>query len=148
MRWSVISQHLSGRTDNEIKNYWHSYLKKQVAKSDNLEAQNTNTGNTELLSSSYVNSVTRNLSFDSSDSGNCPYSGTNQQVPRAQINKLPKILFADWLSLEEFHGYQGLACKDGFSNVENYRNTPVHRLLSNEASTESRLLELKRVNKK
>ncbi|XP_057774378.1 transcription factor LAF1 [Salvia miltiorrhiza] len=31
-KWSQIAQHLAGRSDNEIKNYWHSYLKKRVAK--------------------------------------------------------------------------------------------------------------------
>ncbi|XP_045831979.1 transcription factor MYB13-like [Trifolium pratense] len=27
-RWSLIAEKLPGRTDHEIKNYWHSYLKK------------------------------------------------------------------------------------------------------------------------
>ncbi|OIW08403.1 hypothetical protein TanjilG_03079 [Lupinus angustifolius] len=27
-RWSIIATHLLGRTDNEIKNYWHTSLKK------------------------------------------------------------------------------------------------------------------------
>ncbi|KAK4568177.1 hypothetical protein RGQ29_003810 [Quercus rubra] len=31
-RWSIISRHLPGRTDNEIKNIWNSRLKKRLAK--------------------------------------------------------------------------------------------------------------------
>ncbi|XP_066381505.1 transcription factor Y1-like [Miscanthus floridulus] len=29
-RWSLISSHLPGRTDNEIKNYWNSHLSRQI----------------------------------------------------------------------------------------------------------------------
>lgn len=29
-RWSAIASKLPGRTDNEIKNIWHTYLKKRV----------------------------------------------------------------------------------------------------------------------
>ncbi|XP_062210984.1 transcription factor Y1-like [Phragmites australis] len=29
-RWSLIASHLTGRTDNEIKNYWNSHLSRQI----------------------------------------------------------------------------------------------------------------------
>ncbi|KAG9129510.1 hypothetical protein Leryth_013098 [Lithospermum erythrorhizon] len=31
-RWSVIAAHLPNRTDNEIKNYWNTYIKKKLTK--------------------------------------------------------------------------------------------------------------------
>lgn len=32
LRWSTIATHLPKRTDNEIKNYWNTHLKKRLAK--------------------------------------------------------------------------------------------------------------------
>ncbi|XP_045807385.1 transcription factor WER-like [Trifolium pratense] len=38
-RWIVIAANLPGRTDNEIKNYWHTILKKRVMKNSMSDAK-------------------------------------------------------------------------------------------------------------
>ncbi|XP_031282777.1 transcription factor MYB4-like isoform X2 [Pistacia vera] len=40
-RWSAIAGRLPGRTDNEIKNFWHTHLKKRLTK-ENLISTNDN----------------------------------------------------------------------------------------------------------
>ncbi|KAF5763022.1 putative transcription factor MYB-HB-like family [Helianthus annuus] len=40
-RWSAIAARLPGRTDNEIKNVWHTHLKKRVKQNPNPNDANT-----------------------------------------------------------------------------------------------------------
>ncbi|GMN25710.1 hypothetical protein TIFTF001_001023 [Ficus carica] len=47
-RWSAIAAKLPGRTDNEIKNFWHTHLKKKLQTSSFSTAA-TNNNNTHLL---------------------------------------------------------------------------------------------------
>ncbi|CAN1228985.1 Transcription factor RAX3 [Linum grandiflorum] len=41
-RWSIIAAQLPGRTDNDIKNYWNTRLKKKLAMNDNESNNNNN----------------------------------------------------------------------------------------------------------
>lgn len=71
-RWSQIAHHLPGRSDNEIKNYWHSYLKKRG--NAKMEVEESSISTTPLLD--HIKQPSQNLS-------------------------LPKVLFAEWLSLDQ-----------------------------------------------
>lgn len=60
-RWSAIATHLPKRTDNEIKNYWNTHLKKRLAKMG-IDPVSHKPKNDTLLSSDGQSKSTANLS--------------------------------------------------------------------------------------
>lgn len=83
IRWSQIAQHLPGRTDNEVKNLWHSYLKKKLDKQQQKQAYHSSTNST---TSDSADSSTTNPSIHS-------------PIPNNNISQLPKLFFAEWLTV-------------------------------------------------
>ncbi|XVE52801.1 hypothetical protein DITRI_Ditri02bG0153200 [Diplodiscus trichospermus] len=97
-KWSKIASHLPGRTDNEIKNFWNTHLKKRlVSKNENIPQKNESKISS-ITSSSSCSSIT----FVSSSCGKRNLEiELEQQWDEGSVTKKPREAFAMAVSDKE-----------------------------------------------
>lgn len=153
-KWSQIAQHLPGRTDNEIKNYWHSYLKKRVAKA--MEMESHKQFQYASSSSDTMNSSPSLQKLATQDPHN--YNNITKETHQST---LPKLLFAEWLSLDHVNSrnstnsVESLVMRNGFDQNSAFQeatmqegpfNGEFHNSVTNISATEMFNSQLKFAN--
>ncbi|KAG0493405.1 hypothetical protein HPP92_004399 [Vanilla planifolia] len=91
-RWSRIAQHLPGRTDNEIKNYWRTRVQKQAR---HLRIDTNSTVFSSLLQSCWMPQLLHKMSSASPTTLISPYAVKLQTAPNPFVEPSPFPVHAE-----------------------------------------------------
>ncbi|KAJ9547754.1 hypothetical protein OSB04_020297 [Centaurea solstitialis] len=92
-RWSAIAARLPGRTDNEIKNVWHTHLKKRVNEPEKLRGVSDFQQKTSRLKEEDVESLPSSSEINHGGHGQTSYSQLNS--PQHSYSEISSIVTID-----------------------------------------------------
>ncbi|CAN1844155.1 Transcription factor MYB102 [Linum perenne] len=115
-KWSIIATHIPGRTDNEIKNFWNTHLKKLQSKHEPLDSNfGVNVKNDMITSSIETHTSTIELSQQDHDQspqmsiGSSSFSSTSETemaAAAAAANDELGDLLSEYILSQPFFSYE------------------------------------------
>jgi myb proto-oncogene protein len=121
-RWSIISGKLPGRTDNEIKNHWHTNLSKRVKQNQPVSSEVMNKEQSSESSQSEV--IQTKKSETDSVSVNTPSESDHQQKNVENFPSSQEISCSEFSSMsnDSVSGMNSVA-EDSFSSMEIFQDS-------------------------
>ncbi|KAH7669832.1 myb proto-oncogene protein plant protein [Dioscorea alata] len=141
-KWSAIASRLPGRTDNEIKNVWHTHLKKRVKQEAGQTLQQepkrikgTDQDNKKLMNVNNIDPVSPERSYSSDISSSCTELSnfalkeqcmdSSEEVPVIEDSFWSEALSMDTsTSSTAAVEYTPFGCGFGFGYDQNYITAP------------------------
>ncbi|KAL9342681.1 hypothetical protein Peur_066006 [Populus x canadensis] len=122
-KWSIISGKLPGRTDNEIKNHWHTNLSKRVKQNQPVSSEVMNKEQSSESSQSEVIQTSKKSETDSV-SVNTPSESDHQQKNVVNFPSSQEISCSEFSSMsnDSVSGMNSVA-EDSFSSIEIFQDS-------------------------